>query len=64
MEDLVKDTDATPDDYFGLAQLYLRKGDWNSYHDRMHSVLGGQKGVVPPAYVIFYIATLLGKDGA
>ena len=55
MEDLVKDTDATPDDYFSLAQLYLRKGDWNNYENRMHSVLGAQKGTVQPAHVVFYI---------
>ena len=42
MEDLVKGTDATPDDYFTLAKLYLKKGDWNSYENRMHSVLGAQ----------------------
>ena len=31
MEDLVKGTDATPDDYFTLAKLYLKKGDWTNY---------------------------------
>ena len=48
MEDLVKGADATPDDYFDLAKLYLKKGDWTSYDNRMHSVLGAQKGVVQP----------------
>jgi tetratricopeptide (TPR) repeat protein len=60
-EDLVKGTDATPDDYFALAKLYLKKGDWNSYKDRMHGVLGAQQGVVQPAHLVFYIHTLLEK---
>ncbi len=61
MEDLVKGADATPDDYFTLAQLYLKKGDWNNYDNRMHSVLGAQKGAVQPERLIFYINTLLEK---
>jgi len=61
MEDLVKSTDATPDDYFTLAKLYLKKNDWTSYGNWMHSVLGAQKGVVQPRYLVFYINTLLEK---
>ncbi len=61
MEDLVKDTHATPDDYYGLALLYLRKGDWTAYHDRMQSVLGAQKGAFEPNYVMNYVANLLAK---
>ena len=62
MEDLVKAADVTPDDYFILAKLYLKKGDWISYEDRMHSVLGGQKGVVQPAHLVFYINSLMEKN--
>ncbi len=61
MEDLVKSTDATPADYYALAQLYLRKGDWKSYSDQMHSLLGNQKGDVQTAYLVFYISSLLEK---
>ena len=60
MEELVKGPGATPDDYFSLAKLYLKKGDWPGYSHRMHSVLGAQK-VVPPAQLAFHIATLLEK---
>ena len=62
MEYLVKSTDATSDDNFALAQLYLKKGDWNNYENRMHSVLGAQKGAVKPERIIFYINTLLEKN--
>ena len=61
MEDLVKSTDATPEDYFTLAKLYLKKNDWTNYGNQMHSVLGAQKGVVQPRYLVFYINTLLEK---
>jgi tetratricopeptide (TPR) repeat protein len=61
MEELVKGTDATPEDNLDLAKLYLKKGDWDNYSKRMHSVLGAQKGVVPPAILVFYITTLLEK---
>ena len=47
MEEVVKGTDAKPEDSFTLAKLYLKKGDWVSYGKRMHGVLGAQKGAVP-----------------
>ena len=58
-EDLVQSADAASDDYFELAKLYLKKGDWTSYEDRMHSALGAQKGVMQLGCVIFYIQSLL-----
>ena len=58
MEDLVQGPGATPDDYFSLAQLYLRKGDWPGYIHRMNRVLGAQK-VVPPAHIAFHVSALL-----
>ena len=61
MEDLVQGTDATHDDYFNLAKLYLRKGDWPNYSKQMHSVLGTQKGGVQPGLLIFYVNSLLEK---
>jgi cellulose synthase operon protein C len=62
MEELVKDPNATADDNFILAKLYLRKPDWGSYVKRMDSVLGAQKGAVAPAHLIFYINSLLQKN--
>ena len=59
MEELVKGADVTPDDYFSLAKLYLKKGDWTNYEKRMHGVLGAQKGAVQPSYLVFYINSLL-----
>ncbi len=62
MEDLVKNTDAKPDDYFNLAKLYLKKGDWTSYENEMRSVLGAQRGAVQQGQLVFYINTLLEKN--
>ena len=61
MEELMQAADATPDDSFTLAKLYLKKGDWASFDKRMQNVLGNQKGTVQPAILFFYIATLLDK---
>jgi len=59
MEEVVKGADATPDDQFDLAQLYLKKGDWPRYNNRMHSVLAAQKGIAHIQCLVFYITTLL-----
>ena len=48
MEGLVQATNAPAADYFALAQLYLKIGDWNSYDERMRGVLGGQRRPVQP----------------
>ena len=48
MEELVKGINATPEDFFALAQLYLKKGDWTSYENQMHSVLGTRKSACSP----------------
>src|SRR5208282_1935978 len=54
-------TDATPSDYFALAQLYLKKGDWNNFRGTMHIVLGARRGGIQPAHLSFYISSLLDK---
>ena len=41
---MVKDANATPDDYFSLAKLYLKKDDWTNYREQMHNVLGTRRG--------------------
>src|SRR5262249_55628907 len=53
MEDLVKAADATPDDHYNLAQLYLKKCDMEAeaalktrfkagYDEQMRVILGGK----------------------
>ena len=59
MEDVVRGSDATPDDRLTLARLYLRKGDWSDYCNEMHTVLGTQKGAAQPGILVFYVSTLL-----
>jgi tetratricopeptide (TPR) repeat protein len=61
MEDLVKSADVSLDDYFTLAKLYLKKGDWTNFSQQMHSVLGAQKGELKLDHLIFYISSLLEK---
>ena len=61
MEDLVKGADATPEDSFTLAKLYLRKNDWDNYQKQMHGVLGAGKGAMQPHHLVFYISSLLEK---
>ncbi len=59
LEDLVKANDATPDDRFGLAELYLKTGDWTSYRNLMHSLLSPQIGAPKSEYLVAYINSLL-----
>jgi len=61
MEDVVRGSDATPDDRLTLARLYLRRGQWADYCNEMHSVLGTQKGAAQPSILVFYVGSLLEK---
>jgi len=61
MEELVKGGAATPDDKVSLAQLYLKRGDWDKYNSQMRSVLTAQKGAVQPGPLVFYVNSLLEK---
>ena len=57
MEDLVQAPDATINDHFTLAQLYLRKNDYTAYDKRMLFVLGS-KGL-QPLHITAHVNTLL-----
>ena len=61
MEELVKDSEATADDFFALAKLYLKRGNRTAYEERMHSLLGAEKGAVEPEYIESYVGALLEK---
>ena len=61
MEDLVKGSDATPDDSFALAKFYLKKGNRAAYEKQMHGLLAAGKAALKPEYVEFYVNTLLEK---
>ena len=52
----------SPEDYFGLAQLYRGRGDWAKYRAHMLKCLGGSKP--NPQHVVAHIRTLLqnGED--
>jgi tetratricopeptide (TPR) repeat protein len=68
--ELVKAPDATPDDHFSLAQLYMQKwgvegdeaqrtGYKAAYDDQMRVVLGANR--VQPRYLISYIVALMDR---
>jgi tetratricopeptide (TPR) repeat protein len=70
LADLVKAPDATPDDHFSLAQLYMRKCDLETdigektrykaaYEDQMRVVLGSNH--VQPRYLVSYIMALMDR---
>jgi cellulose synthase operon protein C len=63
MEELVKGQNATIDDNFILAQLYLRRNAWNRYVQLMRDgVLASKKGSPKTEYLVFYIDSLLQKN--